>query len=363
MMTNFISDLAIHPGEYLDEVLTNINMSQKELSQRLGRPAQTINEIIKGKKSITPDTAVELEEVLKIPSHIWLGLETEYQNALAKQKEQEKIEAEISKIALFPYLDLVKCGFCKKTKNAFEKVVELRKFFSVSRLDNIKKLSLYQPAFRVSNNHSNVTQEAIISLIQASLLKSNEIKTQAFNKTKLNNNLKKIKRTIAQKDTNIAINEIVEILASCGVAFVLLPTFKNTKIHGATFWVNGEKAILAMSLRGAYSDIFWFGFFHEIGHILLHEKREIFLEGETDKLSSQEQEADSFSSSFLIPNEKYKSFVNNSNFSVSNIKNFAKQNDILPSIIIGRLMHDGYVKYSDYWLNKLRDKYVFKTKF
>ncbi len=62
METNtYISDLAIHPGEYLEEVLEDIGMSQAELSNRVGRPTQAINEIIKGKKSITPTTAIELE--------------------------------------------------------------------------------------------------------------------------------------------------------------------------------------------------------------------------------------------------------------------------------------------------------------
>ena len=74
METNYQSDLAIHPGEYLDEILEDIGMSQAELSNRIGRPKQAINEIIKGKKSITSTTALELEDVLGVPSHIWLGL-------------------------------------------------------------------------------------------------------------------------------------------------------------------------------------------------------------------------------------------------------------------------------------------------
>ena len=52
MMTNtYISDLAIHPGEFLEETIEEIGMTQAELSKRLGRPQQAINEIIKGKKT------------------------------------------------------------------------------------------------------------------------------------------------------------------------------------------------------------------------------------------------------------------------------------------------------------------------
>jgi HTH-type transcriptional regulator/antitoxin HigA len=106
MMTNrYISDLAIHPGEFLEETLEEIGMSQIELSKRLGRPQQTVNEIIKGKKSITPETALELEDVLGIPSHIWIGLEGEYQIVLAKQEELKQMEEESKSVKNFPYSD------------------------------------------------------------------------------------------------------------------------------------------------------------------------------------------------------------------------------------------------------------------
>lgn len=357
MMTSYTSDWAIHPGEYISEILSSINMSQKELSQRLGRPSQTINEIIKGKKSITPETAIELEGVLKVPSHIWLGLEAEYQNIIAKQKEQEKIQLETKMLPNFPYSDLVKAGFCTNVKTTFEKVMELRKFFSVSNLERIREISVYQPAFRVSTNHNNITQEAIASWIQAGLIKAQNIQTKPFDKASLQKKLTDIKAIIVSNDIKMAISKITEILSSCGVAFVLLPTFKYTKIHGATFWVGKDKAVLAMSLRGAFSDVFWFGFFHEIGHILLHEKRETFLEG-NDTLTRQEQEADNFSSSFLIPSKKYKSFINKAIFTSFSVKNFANENGIIPSIVVGRLMHDKLVKFNDYKLSSLRDKYV-----
>lgn len=109
METNiYQSDLAIHAGEFLEETLEEIGMTQSELSNRLGRPTQTINEIIKGKKSITPTTALELEDVLGVPSHIWIGLESEYQIVIAKQEELKQMEEESKLIPNFPYADLVK---------------------------------------------------------------------------------------------------------------------------------------------------------------------------------------------------------------------------------------------------------------
>ena len=64
MVTNFeqdiFSDLPIPPGELLEEEIAAIGMTQQELAMRTGRPAQVINEIIRGKKAITHETAIEL---------------------------------------------------------------------------------------------------------------------------------------------------------------------------------------------------------------------------------------------------------------------------------------------------------------
>lgn len=78
--TDAYPDVAIPPGEYLAEEIEAREISQKELARRMGRPANAINEIINGKKSITADTALQLEEVMpEIPASFWLNLETGYQ--------------------------------------------------------------------------------------------------------------------------------------------------------------------------------------------------------------------------------------------------------------------------------------------
>ena len=79
-----LSDLPIPPGDVLEEELETRGMTQKELAARLGRPPQVVNEIIKGKKAITPDTAIGLEKVLGINAQFWTGLESDYRMVLAR---------------------------------------------------------------------------------------------------------------------------------------------------------------------------------------------------------------------------------------------------------------------------------------
>jgi HTH-type transcriptional regulator/antitoxin HigA len=81
------SDLAVPPGEYLEEVLEELGMTKDELAKRMDRPAPKLSAIFKGEKVITPDTALRLERVVGGPAQIWIGLESEYRRALARTEE------------------------------------------------------------------------------------------------------------------------------------------------------------------------------------------------------------------------------------------------------------------------------------
>jgi HTH-type transcriptional regulator/antitoxin HigA len=139
-----------------------------------------------------------------------------------------------------------------------------------------------------------------------------------------------------------------------------LPHFKKTKINGATFWLDDKsKAVVALSLKGSYADIFWFSLFHELAHLLLHDKREIFLEDGYDDpaLEKQEEEADCFARDFLIDPTVFEKFIDKNHFSKDAVEVFAKECDVLPSIVVGRLMHEKLVRYNNIYLNGLRIRY------
>ncbi len=83
------SDIAESPGATLAEELGARSMTQKELAAQCGRPIQVINEIIKGKKAITPETALDLERVLGVSAEFWLNQQTRYQLTMARDRLKE----------------------------------------------------------------------------------------------------------------------------------------------------------------------------------------------------------------------------------------------------------------------------------
>lgn len=359
MTTNqeIYSDLAVPPGEYLTEITEEMAMSQAELARRMGRPVQAISEIANGSKSITPDTALQLEQVLGVPAHIWTGLEAEYQLTKARSEAAEQVEQETDLAVRFPYLEIAKLGWVKPTRKRSEKVMELRRFFAVASLHNLQGVRAYAPAFRQSAKNE-VSHEALVAWLRGGVLVAEKIETKQFDSEKARTALQALRR-LTREEPEVFLPKLKQVLAEAGIAFVLLPHFPKTYTNGATFWLNPNKAVLMMTIRGSWADIFWFSLFHELGHILLHDKRHAFLEDGLDdpRWKKQEEEADKFSQKTLIPPALYRAFVSTGHFTSTSIASFAGEIDIAPEIVAGRLQHDGLLALNHH-LHRARYKWA-----
>ncbi|MFN2375906.1 MAG: HigA family addiction module antitoxin [Candidatus Binatia bacterium] len=68
-----------HPGEMLlEEFLRPLGVSQSAFAVRLGISFQRLNEVIRAKRAVTPDTALRLARVLGISADFWLGLQQDW---------------------------------------------------------------------------------------------------------------------------------------------------------------------------------------------------------------------------------------------------------------------------------------------
>jgi HTH-type transcriptional regulator/antitoxin HigA len=148
---------------------------------------------------------------------------------------------------------------------------------------------------------------------------------------------------------------MTNLLAGCGVALIFVRHLPKTGVQGATQWV-GRKAVIQLSVRYRWADIFWFSLFHELGHLLLHQHKGVFVNPSSGEKSDREQEADVFASDALIPRESYKRFVASCGvFSADPVEAFAREVQVHPSIVVGRLQHEGLLPHSH--LNELRPRF------
>ena len=145
-------DIAIPPGELLAETLETFGLSQAELARRTRRPAQAINEIIRGTKEITPETALQFERVLGVPAHIWTRLEADYRHTRARLEDQTRLKSELPLASRYPYAALATHGWVRRTRDALEQLEELLRFFGVVSLQQVPTIEA--AAFRRSRKVS-----------------------------------------------------------------------------------------------------------------------------------------------------------------------------------------------------------------
>jgi HTH-type transcriptional regulator/antitoxin HigA len=320
----------------------------------MGRPAQAINEIIRGVKAIEPATAFQLERVLGTPAHFWLRLEQNHQYNKARLSELEQLRDETQCLPDFPYAAIARLGWVPHTRDPLDRMRNLLRFFEAGSCEAVK--SMYPDALhRVSGTHSPSWQSLAAWLRGGERLAAG-IEVAPYDADALVRSLDRVRRMTRSQPAQFC-GELRGLMASCGVALVFVPHLPKSYAHGATRWLSASRALVQLSLRYRWADIFWFSLFHELGHILRHGKRRVFVEFEDRPETSEEQEADRFAAEALLPSAAYRDFVRAGTFSAIAIRQFACAERIHEGIIVGRLQHEGRLSHSH--LNRLRERYVF----
>jgi HTH-type transcriptional regulator/antitoxin HigA len=339
----FVPDYAIAPGETLLDTIEALGMSQAELAERTGRPKKTINEIIKGKAPITPETALQLERVLSVPARFWNNLENNYRETVARIAEQERLQEHVAWLKEIPVNALVKQGWIRSFKDKVQQVQEVLNFFGVASPERWQEMHLsLDVAYRTSTAFAD-EPGAVSAWLRKGEIIARGIDCKPYDAGNFKAALTEI-RKLTIKSPEVFQPEVKRLCAEAGVAVVFLPELPKMHASGATRWLTSTKAVIQLSLRYKSDDQLWFSFFHEAGHILLHGKKEVFIED--DGKSDKEDEANAFASEILIPAKKLRSFIGSSRLTKDVIKRFAQESIIAPGIIVGRLQHEGYLPHS-----------------
>lgn len=340
-MNGLSLDFIIHPGETIKEVLEQKQMNQEELAIRTGFSPKHVSEVVNGKKGISPSFAKSLEYVFGIPASFWINLQGIYDKELLEYKEQVEIdENEVNIIKqlkeLIKYAE--KLEIIKKTQNEISQIIELRNICNVTNLTYINKLYTSAIAFRKSQTiETNLYVLYVWLRICEIIAEKNEILNE-YNEEKLRANIGNIKKCMFL-EVNEAMRELTRIFAECGIIFQVVENFTGAPVQGFIKKSN-NRIILSMTIRGAFADIFWFTLFHEIGHLLNGDIGNSNFIDFANVKSDMEDSADEFARKALIDEEAFNNFINRQNLTETDVINFAKQQNVQPFIVAGRIQKE-----------------------
>lgn len=341
----FRPDYAIAPGATFLETIQSLGLSQAELAKRTGRPLKTINEIVKGKAAITPETALQLERVLGVPASFWNKLERNYREALAAIKERKTLESGKNWAKRFPVRELVKRKAISDFNDDIGLVRAMLQFFGVSSTSAWKRIwTVSSTSYRRSPAFTH-SPEATAAWLRLGEIQAKKLQLPAFDRAAFKKALTCIRELMnaAPKDLNV---RLIEECRKVGVALVFVKELPKTCVHGAVRWI-GDSPIIQLSCRYKVEDIFWFSFYHEAAHVLLHGKRDVFLEGDK-RQNEKEKQADAFARNQLIAEMRWRQFVAISDFSEPSIKAFADAVSVPAGIVVGRLQHEKKIEFGHF---------------
>lgn len=344
--------IAFHPGVYIKEIIEEYGITQEEFAFRLGSNTQTVSGLINGRNNITNDLALKLERLTKVSRETWLNLQEDYNLKVIEIKNAETLDEEISILKQIDYSYFVKhFNLPSLSRKLPEKVAELRSFLFISNL-NILKDSKCFISFR--NTSGEFDEKGIINsniMVELATQKANKIDTNKFDLTKLINSIDEI-RNMTTMECEEFLPKLINLFKECGIAFVVLPSLKNSRINGAVKKIGRDKVLLLVNDRNKDSDIFWFSLFHELGHII-NGDYEINLMGNT---SETEVNADNYAREKLIDSNNFNEFVEKKDFSINSVISFAQNQNIQPGIVVGRLQNEDHINYATN-LNSLKKQY------
>lgn len=354
------------PGDTLRDLMKERALSQAELSRRLGRPAQAVNEIVAGKKEITEDTALELERVLQVPAHFWLAREARYREYLARQRAVVSRKAHLPWLERFPLKAMQDAGALptgRLSASFKEELVDpLLRFFGVASPDGwAAQYDQLQAQFRRARPEKQTDVAAITAWLRMGELAAARLHTAEYRAAALEAALPAMRRLSLQPTAAIGPG-LTRLCAEAGVALVFKPALPATHVTGVARWVGG-KPLIQLSVLGKWNDGFWFSFFHEVAHVLKHPTRAVFLDdassGENVQ-SAEEQEANDFAMGVLIPRAR-QAELQHLPLTQTSIEALARDLGVHPGVVVGQLQHRKLIGYG-HALTKLKARYTIAAK-
>ncbi len=350
----FEPDYAVAPGETLSETLESLGMSQRDLALRTGMSTKTINEIVKGKAPITPDTSVLLERVTGVPSRMWNNLEANYREQLAKIADRQRLEEDLDWLKSIPTSEVIKQGVIEKQQDKVSLLHAMLSFFGVASSESWHDLWMQPEASFRKSSAFEAQPGAVATWLRLGELRAQEVETEPYDKDEFKDALPEI-RELTTEGPGVFEPKMKELSASAGVAVVFVPEIKKCPTSGVARWLTAEKALIQLSLRHKSDDHFWFSFFHEAGHILNDAKKEVYID-DGDEEEEREGKANRFAANFLIPPSEADQLPLLK--SKAAVRRFAESIGIAPGIVVGRLQKDKLIPYTH--MNDLKRRFHWK---
>ena len=352
----FRPNWASAPGETIQAIINARGFSTTYLQTSLAIHEYELNSLLIGKSQISLVLAKRLADVLGSTPRFWLERDKQYHASL---RALELASPELSRWArTFPLNEMVKAGWLSKPLSNETVAGDLLEYFDVSNLAEWREgyqARLRRTKFRTSESFAN-TVGSTTAWIRHGELIAEQMNCGVFDKENFRKSLFQLKALTTEKNPSYFIPILQRECAKHGVAVVVARCVSGCAASGATFVLETGVALLLLSARFLSDDQFWFSFFHEAGHLLLHTNEACVEEKEAES-NEIEEEANAFAKEIILSpaGEDELMTLQPNKFSIAR---FARRCCVSPGLIVGQLQHRNKISHSSY--NAMKVRYLAK---
>ena len=343
------------PGEFINDELEARGWTQTDLAEILGRPVRLVNELIAGKKQITPETAQGLAEAFGTDAILWMNLDSQYRLARMRPAD-DTVRRRATLYATFPVRELIKRHWIEASDKIDALEERVRQFFGIESL-------LDQPSLAHAAKATQYIERTNLQwawLFRAKRL-AEMLDVPAYTEKKLRDALPRLRGMLAAPE---AIKLVPKALYDVGVRFVVVEFLPGSKIDGATFWLDGSP-VIAMSIRYDRIDNFWFVLRHEIEHALRGDGKtdgmlDVDLMDDDSTNHPEEIVANDAAQKFVVPEGEIANFIARVRplYSEERILLFSKRVGVHPGVVVGQLQRRKEIPYTHFKKHQVRVRQI-----
>lgn len=363
----FQPDWASAPGETIRDVLSERGISEATFGSLMGLRTGEIKDLLRGRSTITIAIARRLAGSLGGSVEFWMSRDYQYRENSSCVKEVEQ-----TWLRQLPLGDMVKFGWLGRRPLPSDELDASLRFFAVGSISewrnkygSLQEMAAFKSSLTFDSRH-----EAVAAWLRQGEIQANDIACQAWSPERFQESLNEVRPLTRIKDPERFVPTLQETCSKNGVAVVVVRSPSGCRASGATRFIATNKAVLQLSFRYLTDDHFWFTFFHEAGHLLLHGQKRFFsaileggkpwiLEGtDVPEREDEERDANEFAADVLIPT-KFHSEFRELPLDAREVVRFAFRIGVSPGIVVGQLQHAGRIGFDQ--MNRLKRRFAWEN--
>lgn len=352
----FLPSWVSPPGDTVADLLEERGWTGASLAERLGVTPKYVSELLHGKATISAEMAGRLSLVLGSTAEFWLTREAQYRAALERRSAEVALEQQSDWLTELPLEWMVRQGWVDGHESKGEQVRACLRWFGVASVNAWRSIYAAPLAAWRASKREERKPGAVAAWMRRAELQATELRCGPWDLAGFKRTLQEARSLTREADPASFMPRLQAACAAHGVAVVFVPAPPGCPISGATRWMTPDKALLALSVRYKADDHLWFSFFHEGGHLVLHGKKLLFLEGMDGLDPDAEAQADRFARDLLISPALAGQLQRLTG--EAEIVAFARAIGVSPGVVVGRLQHESLVPFSAFNSLKVRVRWA-----